>query len=82
MTEKRLTLAEMRSRLAVWDDWLDAPLTHVKSGGRYVVTGFSLREEDMTVLFSYAPIGSKVAFTRPVAEIRKFARTVEPAQED
>lgn len=46
---------------------------HPKSGGQYIILGFSYREEDLTVMFHYHPVGQPaLVFSRPFHEFNKF----------
>ena len=46
-----------------------APMRHVKTGGKYIVTGFPVREATMEQGFDYFSIATKETFWRPIGEL-------------
>ena len=46
-----------------------APMRHVKTGGKYIVTAFPIREATMEQGFDYFSILTKETFWRPIGEL-------------
>jgi hypothetical protein len=47
-------------------------IRHIKSGGRYRITGLSFREDSMQIVLHYTPMGEHfnlVVFNRPLVEM-------------
>jgi hypothetical protein len=76
------TMEQLQQRMVIARKLLpEGVIRHVKTGGEYMVKGYSLRVSDLELMGNYSPLNTPtVVFSRPISEIQ--ARFVQVNGED
>ena len=66
---QKLSDRELEALLAPYLEYEGKRLVHFVSQKTYRLSDVHLRESDLTVWFTYAAVGSRVKFSRPIGEL-------------